>query len=90
MRFTSFIVAGTLALVASAQTTDSTATSTVASTASTTVSLTAAQSSEAACLQACKAGDVDCQAKCISVSPYSPYVLCNPGGDRPACRGDRG
>lgn len=78
MRFTSFIVAGALALVASAQTTsDSTASSTATSTASTVVSVDPAQSSEAACLKACKAGDVDCQSKCIAVSHivYTLYPL---------------
>ncbi|KAJ0107936.1 hypothetical protein J7T55_007148 [Diaporthe amygdali] len=62
MRFTSIIVAGAFALFASAQ--DTTATSSVTATAATT---DAAQASELACLNACDAGDVNCQAKCISV-----------------------
>lgn len=66
MRFATFIVVGACALFANAQSTDS-ATSTTA-TAASTVSLTPAQSSAAACLNACDAGDVDCQAKCIAVS----------------------
>ncbi|KAF6805517.1 hypothetical protein CSOJ01_09449 [Colletotrichum sojae] len=60
MRFTSIIVAGVLAVAASAQ-----------SSATPTVSIDTAQSSAAAaitkCLEACPASDVTCQSKCISV-----------------------
>lgn len=62
MRFTSIIAAGAFAVFASAQST------TGSDAATATVSLTPAQSSQAACLGACEAGDVDCQAKCIAVS----------------------
>lgn len=63
MRFTSIIVAGALAMFASAQ--DTTGTSSVAPTAATT---DAAQASTIACLDACKDGDVACESKCIAVS----------------------
>ncbi|PNY20668.1 Uncharacterized protein TCAP_07360 [Tolypocladium capitatum] len=59
MRFAAFIVSGALALVA-AQDTLSTA-------AAPTVSLTPAQAAQAACLKACKSGDVNCQARCVGV-----------------------
>ncbi|KAG6362020.1 hypothetical protein INS49_010249 [Diaporthe citri] len=62
MRFTSIIVAGALAMFASAQ--DTTGTSSVAPTAATT---DAAQASTIACLDACKDGDVACESKCIAV-----------------------
>ncbi|KAL1872108.1 hypothetical protein Daus18300_004477 [Diaporthe australafricana] len=62
MRFTSIIVAGAVAVFASAQ--DTTGTSSAAATAAST---DAAQASSLACLDACDAGDVTCQAKCISV-----------------------
>lgn len=65
MRFTSIIVAGAVAMFASAQ--DTTSTSSVAATAATT---DAAQASTIACLDACKDGDVTCEAKCIAVSVY--------------------
>ncbi|KAK4136367.1 hypothetical protein BT67DRAFT_439365 [Trichocladium antarcticum] len=63
MRVTSILFAGVFALVASAQTTvNSTPTIDPA---------TAAQASNQAeslrCIQACKAGDVDCTSKCIAV-----------------------
>ncbi|KAJ6446046.1 cell division control protein 54 [Purpureocillium lavendulum] len=56
MRFTSVIFAGALALVASAQ-----------SDATPTRSLSPAEASAAACLKACKPGDVNCQSHCITV-----------------------
>jgi len=62
MRFTSIIVTGALAILASAQST------TLATTTSTATS--AASSEQAAianCLKACPATDVGCQSKCISV-----------------------
>ncbi|GKT55091.1 hypothetical protein ColTof4_08046 [Colletotrichum tofieldiae] len=62
MRFTSIIVTGALAILASAQS------STLATSTSTAVS--AASSEQAAiaeCLKACPATDVGCQSKCISV-----------------------
>ncbi|KAK7744970.1 hypothetical protein SLS53_003203 [Cytospora paraplurivora] len=65
MRFTHFLVAGALAVLASAQSTD-VASSTATSVASATTS-DAAVSSEVACLNACGTGDVNCQAKCIAV-----------------------
>ena len=65
MRFTSIIVAGAVAVFASAQ--DTTGTSSVAPTAATT---DAAQASTIACLDACEDGDVTCEAKCIAVSTY--------------------
>lgn len=68
MRFATFFVAGALAVFASAQTDDATTTATT--TASVVASLTPAQSSAAACLNACDAGDVNCTAKCIAVSTY--------------------
>lgn len=58
MRFTSIIVSGLVA-VATAQTTTSPP--------PTSVGLTPAQESQAACLGSCKAGDVNCQAHCITV-----------------------
>ncbi|KAK2002268.1 hypothetical protein LX36DRAFT_652484 [Colletotrichum falcatum] len=57
MRFTSIIVAGTLAILASAQSTTSTAASAASS----------EQAAIANCLKACPATDVGCQSKCISV-----------------------
>lgn len=65
MRFTSTIVAGAFAVLASAQ---STASATTTATATTTYSMTSAQASMQACLDACDAGDVDCESKCIAVS----------------------
>ncbi|GKT42106.1 uncharacterized protein ColSpa_02287 [Colletotrichum spaethianum] len=62
MRFTSIIVTGALAILASAQS------STLATSTSTAVS--AASSEQAAiakCLEGCPATDVGCQSKCISV-----------------------
>jgi len=53
MRFTSAIVAGSLAVAASAQ--------------STTVSLTPAQSSQVACISECDADDLACIARCSPV-----------------------
>ncbi|KAK2065904.1 hypothetical protein LY76DRAFT_136713 [Colletotrichum caudatum] len=62
MRFTSIIVTGALAILASAQsTTLATSTSTAASAAS------SEQAAIANCLKACSATDVGCQSKCISV-----------------------
>ncbi|KAK2050160.1 hypothetical protein LZ31DRAFT_537636 [Colletotrichum somersetense] len=62
MRFTSIIVTGALAILASAQsTTLATSTSTAASAAS------SEQAAIANCLKACPATDVGCQSKCISV-----------------------
>ncbi|KAF3012371.1 hypothetical protein E8E14_007681 [Neopestalotiopsis sp. 37M] len=79
MRFTSFLVAGVLALTASAQSATETATTTVATDASsTTSSIVATDSAQAAaleCLNKCEAGDVDCQAHCITVpSPDASAV----------------
>lgn len=67
MRFATFLV-GAFAIVVSAQST------TTETTGATSASLTPAQSSQAACLEACAAGDVDCQARCIAVStlPVKP------------------
>lgn len=75
MRFTSIIVAGALAMVASAQ--DTTGTSSVAATAATT---DAAQASSLACLDACADGDVACQSKCIAVSKYRAEVTSESKG----------
>lgn len=63
MRFTSIIVAGALAMFASAQ--DTTGTTSATATAATT---DAAQASTIACLDACEDGDVTCEARCIAVS----------------------
>ncbi|UNI14843.1 hypothetical protein JDV02_001432 [Purpureocillium takamizusanense] len=69
MRFATVILSGALALVASAQS-DTTATA-----ATPTQSISPAQSSAAACLAACKPGDVDCQSHCITVpSPDKDQV----------------
>ncbi|KAK6072508.1 hypothetical protein SCUP234_06067 [Seiridium cupressi] len=71
MRFTSFLVTGVLALTASAQSTTDTVTSTALTTGTaTTTSVQATDSAQAAaleCLKKCAAGDVDCQAHCITV-----------------------
>ncbi|KAI1826470.1 hypothetical protein F4861DRAFT_497364 [Xylaria intraflava] len=80
MRFTSFIVAGLFAIVASAQSSveeTGSATSSVAST--TAASIDPAQSSEAAkidqCLASCDASDTKCRANCIAVpSPDNANV----------------
>lgn len=68
MRFTSIIVAGALALFASAQDTTSSSTATAATT-------DAAQASSIACLNACKDGDVACESKCIAVSTSRAGVI---------------
>ncbi|GJN68422.1 hypothetical protein PCL_07686 [Purpureocillium lilacinum] len=62
MRFATVILSGALALVASAQS-DTSATQP----ATPTRTLSPAESSAAACLSACKPGDVDCQSHCITV-----------------------
>lgn len=62
MRFTSMIVAGAFAVLAAAQSADTTTAA-----PPTSVALTPVQSSQAACLKACKDGDVDCQSHCITV-----------------------
>lgn len=79
MRFTSFLVAGVLALTASAQSVTESATTTDASGSTTTTSsVVATDSAQAAaleCLNKCEAGDVDCQAHCITVpSPDASAV----------------
>ncbi|KAK6227015.1 hypothetical protein QIS74_00570 [Colletotrichum tabaci] len=67
MRFTSIIVTGALAILASAQAT------------STSTAVSAASSEQAViteCLKGCPATDVNCQSKCISVwYPLPPYVI---------------
>ncbi|KAK3328978.1 hypothetical protein B0H66DRAFT_9588 [Apodospora peruviana] len=66
MRFTSIIVTGALALVASAQSTTTT-TNPPTTTDSATAAANSAQAAILACLDACKPGDVDCTSKCIAV-----------------------
>ncbi|KAK1986399.1 hypothetical protein LZ30DRAFT_778319 [Colletotrichum cereale] len=62
MRFTSIIVSGALAILASAQS------STLATSTSTAVSAASSeQAAIASCLKSCPATDVGCQSKCISV-----------------------
>lgn len=73
MRFTSIIVAGALALFASAQDTTSSSTATAATT-------DAAQASSIACLNACKDGDVACESKCIAVSTSRAEVISGSKG----------
>ncbi len=82
MRVTSILLAGVFALVANAQTNTGVAAPT------TTDAATAAQASSLRCIEACKAGDVDCTSKCIAVpnpsvdqviSPVpSASLLCKP------------
>jgi cobalamin biosynthesis Mg chelatase CobN len=67
MRFTSIVLTGAFALLASAQSTTS-----ATSAASTTIdaaqaSASAAQAEILKCLDACKPGDVSCTSKCIAV-----------------------
>ena len=64
MRFTTLLYAGVVA-IASAQSSAATTTPTATNTAASGV--TSQQAAITACLAACKAGDVDCQSKCISV-----------------------
>ncbi|WYZ34732.1 hypothetical protein EsH8_I_001008 [Colletotrichum jinshuiense] len=62
MRFTSIIVTGVLAVLATAQS------STLATSTSTAVSAaSSAQAAIAKCLEGCPASDVTCQSKCINV-----------------------
>lgn len=82
MRVTSILFAGVFALVASAQTTvNSTPTMDPA---------TAAQASNQAeslrCIEACKAGDVDCTSKCIAVpNPNEEQVILPVHRTSPMC-----
>ncbi|KAF9879915.1 hypothetical protein CkaCkLH20_02726 [Colletotrichum karsti] len=70
MRFTSIIMAGVLAVAASAQSSGA-ATTTVSS----SVPENSAQAAITKCLAACPATDVNCQSKCISVpSPNADQV----------------
>jgi hypothetical protein len=64
MRFTTLLYAGVVA-VASAQ--SSAATTTPSATNSATGAQSSQQIAITNCLNACKAGDVDCQSKCIAV-----------------------
>lgn len=59
MRF-SVVLSGFFAVLAAAE-------GTATSKAPTAVGLTPAQQSEQACMKACAAGDVDCQAHCVAV-----------------------
>jgi hypothetical protein len=70
MRFT-FVLSGLFAVLAAAESSGS---ATVAAPAS-SVSLDPAQQSQYACIKACAAGDVNCQAHCIAVpSPNQSQV----------------
>ncbi|KAL7821720.1 hypothetical protein V8C44DRAFT_315531 [Trichoderma aethiopicum] len=69
MRF-SIVLSGLFAALAAAQTSSS-----AAQAPSGTQSLSPAQASQVACIKACKAGDVNCQAHCIAVpSPDQSQV----------------
>ncbi|ORY66340.1 uncharacterized protein BCR38DRAFT_338969 [Pseudomassariella vexata] len=65
MRFTSIIVAGIFALSATAQST--TGETSVSSTTTSAVPTNSVQAAIDNCLKACESGDVNCQAKCITV-----------------------
>ncbi|KAK8140445.1 hypothetical protein PG984_000511 [Apiospora sp. TS-2023a] len=79
MQLNTLLFAGMLALTANAADSSSSndvkETKSVAAAPTTTVGLTPEQSAITACLDACKAGDVDCQSKCIAVpSPNTQQV----------------
>lgn len=72
MRFT-FVLSGLFAVLAAAESSGS---ATVAAPAS-SVSLDPAQQSQYACIKACAAGDVNCQAHCIAVcTPFAYSASC--------------
>jgi len=73
MRFTTALVAGLFAVAYAAETT--TADSTTVETPSITASISPEQSSMIACLDACTAGDVACEAKCVPVPNPDPAMI---------------
>ncbi|KAK6865639.1 hypothetical protein PG995_002167 [Apiospora arundinis] len=76
MQFNFLLLTSVLALTANAADSKESKSTTIAAAATTTsAGLTPEQSAITACLDACKAGDVDCQAKCIAVpSPNTQQV----------------
>lgn len=83
MRFTTIVLSGAFAAIAVAQS------SAGSSNPSPVASLTPAQSSTAACLEECEAGDVDCQADCVHVpSVTEDQVNANTECSRECDQGD--
>jgi len=74
MRFASIIIAGTLAVLAHAQ--SSSTTTKASSTTSVVPTLSADQARIQACLEACKPDDVNCKANCITV-PSPSHAQAN-------------
>jgi len=85
MHFSAVVLAGLFA-VASAHSSSAQSSSTVAPVSSTTTyTLTPAQSSQATCLEDCKAGDVTCRAACISASTPDATAANNTNNCVAAC-----
>jgi len=84
MHFSAVILAGLFA-VASANSSSAQSSSTVAVSSTSTYTLTPAQSSQATCLEDCKADDVDCRAACISAATPDATAANNTNNCVAAC-----